>query len=134
MGAFKEELEQLREQRRKLAASVRKRETIRQAADRLGVTYGRLYQACKEFGVITPAGGSQRGGVSRTYRILALLINTAKRQDEIAAEIGVSVARVNQVATTAREAGIRLHPKRALSDWAGETAAKRRPRKKEPRR
>lgn len=95
--------------------------TVSRVAERFGVSYGTVQRACIEHNV-TPRLGGRRPGGSLTIRILAALINTSKTQAAIAEELDVTHQRVNQIATEARRAGIRLHPKRRFYRKNGRAA------------
>ena len=103
-----------RERRRAIAEAVAARGlTIPEAVSRLRVSERTVRDACEEHGV-TPRFAGRGPTADLTYTILARLINTPDGQTVIAETLGISPQRVNQVASKARAAGIRLHPQRKL--------------------
>ena len=96
-----------RERRRQIADHVRKHRDIGLSAREFEVSESTVRKVCIEFGIDTPKQGNRGREMSgSTYEILADLINTDKSMKQIAKERELSVQRVSEIASKARQAGI----------------------------
>lgn len=94
--------------RGEMAALVKSGQTIAAAAERFGVTPSLVYRACKEHSVQLPNRCSL---ASRTYAVIADLINTDTPQSVLAKKYGLSSQRIAQIYDECRCASI-IMPKR----------------------
>lgn len=105
-----------RRERRELAQKMAEEGTpIHEIAEKLGLSVGYLRYYWRLHGPLPPAlwrvrqgGDTTRSLGSRTYAILAELINTGAPVPEIAQKHSVTRARVYQIAQAASDAGIAL--------------------------